>query len=129
MRAVRTRSAVTRRSLFRVRATEHATGRVVAFLWTPESGMRRLADALSEHGLDLSGWTLQRATGLSASGRTVVGWGTNPSGDTEGFVATLPARVIPTPSLGSSASLSWSPRWSPPLPRLCGAGSAHTPRP
>ena len=62
--------------------------------------MRRLADVLTEHGLDLSGWTLQTATGLSASGRTVVGWSTNPSGDTEGFVATLPARVIPTPSLG-----------------------------
>lgn len=71
-----------------------------AFLWTPESGMRRLADVLTEHGLDLSGWTLKEATGLSASGRTVVGWGTNPSGDTEGFVATLPARVISTPALG-----------------------------
>jgi probable HAF family extracellular repeat protein len=71
-----------------------------AFLWTPESGMRRLADVLSEYGLDLSGWTLEQATGLSASGRTIVGWGTNPSGDTEGFVATLPARVIPAPSLG-----------------------------
>jgi len=71
-----------------------------AFLWTPESGMRRLADVLTEQGLDLSGWTLEQATGLSASGRTVVGWGTNPSGETEGFVATLPARVIPAPALG-----------------------------
>jgi probable HAF family extracellular repeat protein len=73
-----------------------------AFLWTAESGMQRLADVLTDHGLDLSGWTLEQATGLSASGRTIVGWGTNPSGDTEGFVATLPARVIPTPSLGRS---------------------------
>ena len=71
-----------------------------AFLWTAESGMQRLADVLTDHGLDLSGWTLEQASGLSASGRTVVGWGTNPSGDTEGFVATLPARVIPTPALG-----------------------------
>jgi probable HAF family extracellular repeat protein len=71
-----------------------------AFLWTADSGMRRLADVLTEHGLDVSGWTLERATGLSASGRTIVGWGTNPSGDTEGFVATLPAGVIPMPSLG-----------------------------
>jgi hypothetical protein len=85
---------------FVVGATEVVTDGLEAFRWAPESGVRRLADVLSEHGLDLSGWTLQTATGLSASGRTVVGWGTNPSGDTEGFVATLPARVIPTPSLG-----------------------------
>jgi probable HAF family extracellular repeat protein len=71
-----------------------------AFLWTPESGMRRLADVLTEHGLDVSDWTLEEATGLSASGRTVVGWGTNPSGGTEGFIATLPARAIPVPSVG-----------------------------
>jgi hypothetical protein len=71
-----------------------------AFLWTAESGTRRLADVLTEHGLDVSGWALEQATGLSASGRTVVGWGTNPSGDTEGFVATLPAAAAPAPSVG-----------------------------
>jgi probable HAF family extracellular repeat protein len=71
-----------------------------AFLWTPETGMRRLADVLTEHGLDVSDWTLREATGLSASGRTVVGWGISPSGYVEGFVATLPARAIPAPSLG-----------------------------
>jgi probable HAF family extracellular repeat protein len=60
-----------------------------AFVWTPAAGLERLADRLASEGLDLGGWTLVEATGVSASGRTIVGWGTNPSGQTEGFVATL----------------------------------------
>lgn len=61
-----------------------------AFYWTSSGGLQRLADVLAAEGLDLGSWTLRRATGVSRSGRTVVGWGTNPGGDTEGFVARLP---------------------------------------
>ena len=43
--------------------------------------MQNLKDVL-EHGLhlDLSGWTLEVATGISADGKTLVGYGVNPSG-------------------------------------------------
>jgi hypothetical protein len=74
-----------------------------AFVWTAAAGMERLADRLTSEGLDLGGWTLVQATGVSASGRTIVGWGTNPSGQTEGFVATLAAPAA-IPSLGAGGA-------------------------
>jgi probable HAF family extracellular repeat protein len=67
-----------------------------AFLWDEEHGMRELAKILSEElGLDLTGWTLTRATDISADGKVIVGWGTNPNGDSESWIA-----VIPEPSTG-----------------------------
>ena len=75
-----------------------------AFVWTAEHGMERLESRLTSSGLSLGGWTLVQATGISASGRTIVGWGTNPDGQTEGFVATLGAPALPVPALGVPAS-------------------------
>jgi probable HAF family extracellular repeat protein len=67
-----------------------------AFIWDAEHGMRELATLLSEAlGLDLAGWTLTRATDISADGTVIVGWGTNPNGDSESWIA-----VIPEPSTG-----------------------------
>jgi probable HAF family extracellular repeat protein len=61
-----------------------------AFIWDETHGMRRLRDVLSGYGLDLSGWTLTAATGISADGRVIVGDGTNPGGDPEAWMAVLP---------------------------------------
>ena len=62
-----------------------------AFIWDAALGMRNLKDVLVAAGVTaLSGWTLTEATGISADGRTVVGNGTNPSGQAEGWVARLP---------------------------------------
>ena len=67
-----------------------------AFLWDEAHGMRELAKVLSEAlGLDLTGWTLTRATDISADGTVIVGWGTNANGDSESWIA-----VIPEPSTG-----------------------------
>jgi len=61
-----------------------------AFVWTARDGMRRIADVLREAGtFAAEGWTLTEATGISASGRIVVGNGTNPAGQTEGWIAVL----------------------------------------
>jgi len=63
-----------------------------AFLWDPTNGMRILQDVLmADYGLDLSGWSLTYASGISDDGTTVVGWGTNPSGSEEAWIAVLPA--------------------------------------
>ncbi len=68
-----------------------------AFLWTPQTGMRSLRSVLTgEYGLNLTGWTLDSAEGVSADGRTVVGIGTNPDGNTEAWVAILGAAAQDT---------------------------------
>ena len=41
------------------------------------------------YGLDLTGWTLTEAKGISADGLTIVGTGTNPDGNSEVWMAVI----------------------------------------
>jgi len=61
-----------------------------AFFWDENYGLRRLQRLLTNQGLDLTGWNLVEARGVSANGRTIVGWGRNPSGQAEAWIATVP---------------------------------------
>jgi probable HAF family extracellular repeat protein len=62
-----------------------------AFIWDEVYGMRNLRDVLvNEYHLDLTGWVLLGANGISADGLTIVGGGYNPNGDIEGFIAHIP---------------------------------------
>ena len=54
-----------------------------ALVWTAANGWENIADLLSQSGIDLDGWTLEEATGISANGSIVVGFGINPAGNTE----------------------------------------------
>jgi uncharacterized membrane protein len=66
----------------------------VAVIWDEANGMRDLKGVLvNDFGLDLSGWSLHEALGVSDDGRTIVGMGRNPQGKSEGWIA-----VIPEPS-------------------------------
>ena len=60
-----------------------------AFIWDAVNGMRRLQDVLEAEGIDLMGWTLATANGISDNGSTIVGWGINPAGQKEAWVATF----------------------------------------
>ena len=61
------------------------------YLWDPAHGTRDLQPLLQgAYGLDLTGWTLENAYTVSGDGLTIAGWGTNPDGHTEAFVAHLP---------------------------------------
>lgn len=63
-----------------------------AFIWTQGGGLRSLQDELvNVNGLNLAGWTLRVATSVSGDGKTIVGYGTNPQGVTEAFIAVLEA--------------------------------------
>ena len=52
--------------------------------------MESIAELLTAQGVDITGWTISSATGVSADGSTIVGIGRNPSGDSEAWIATLP---------------------------------------
>jgi hypothetical protein len=61
-----------------------------AFVWDAANGMRHLGDLLASRGADVTGWELSEAEAISDDGRTLAGWGINPQGSTEAWVATLP---------------------------------------
>lgn len=61
-----------------------------AFVWDASHGMRSIAQVLTSAGVDLFGWTLTSAVGVSADGRIVVGNGLDPSSQFSGWIATLP---------------------------------------
>ena len=42
------------------------------------------------YGLDLTGWDLLSASAISADGRHLVGYGSNPDGFTEAWLVTIP---------------------------------------
>lgn len=61
----------------------------VAFLWTREDGMQDLKEVLQgKHNLDLTGWTLFTAVGISDDGAVIVGYGLNPDGNIEAWRVT-----------------------------------------
>lgn len=60
-----------------------------AFIWN--QGMRNLKQVLEgDFGLVLTGWSLERATDVSADGTVIVGFGTNPVGVQEAWRAVVP---------------------------------------
>ena len=72
------------------------TKRMVAFIWDGINGMRRLQDVLHGRGFGfdrLEVCTLGR--GVSDDGTVIAGWGFNPSGQSEGWIARL--NVVPEP--------------------------------
>jgi probable HAF family extracellular repeat protein len=61
-----------------------------AFVWDPAHGIRDLAGVLEDgYGVELGGWTLLRATGVSDDGMIVVGEGISPRGRLEGWSASI----------------------------------------
>jgi uncharacterized membrane protein len=66
-----------------------------AFLWDETRGMRDLKMVLeTDHGLDLTGWTLHAASSISTDGTIIVGWGQGPDGFTQAWRAVLPHDLL-----------------------------------
>jgi uncharacterized membrane protein len=100
-----------------------------AWIWDAANGTQSLQELLTSAGVDLTGWTLEQARGISADGRTIVGNGTREIGDTsssEGWIVRIAA--VPEPStallvaLGLGALLFRERRGTAPL----GSRSAPT---
>ncbi|MEX2169583.1 MAG: PEP-CTERM sorting domain-containing protein [Pirellulales bacterium] len=88
-----------------------------AFVWDEINGMRSLADVLlpSVGAGALAEWRLNTANAISADGRTIVGTGLNPSGQTEAWVAYLPDEIywLPEASGAWDSGTSWVGPFTP----------------
>jgi probable HAF family extracellular repeat protein len=85
----------------------HGESGLEAFIWDAAHGMRSLRRLLSDEtdaGATLRGWKLISATGLSYDGSVVVGFGVNPSGKREAWVARL-GKASSTEAPASSVAL------------------------
>jgi probable HAF family extracellular repeat protein len=69
-----------------------------AFVWDAVHGMRSLRQILASQfdlGANLEGWKLQSANAVSADGSFVVGYGLNPNGNREAWLAYLGDELCP----------------------------------
>jgi hypothetical protein len=66
--------------------------------------MQPIREVLARLGIEIDGWKLTNAQAISSDGRTIVGTGFNPLGQTEGWIV-----VIPEPSPQSSSRSDSSP--------------------
>ena len=70
--------------------------------------MRELLNVLTnDYSLNLAGWQLCRATGLSFDGNIIVGYGVNPSANTEAWIANITPPSLAVRRSGSNIVLSW----------------------
>lgn len=70
--------------------SRNAAGDYEAFVWNAAQGMRSVRNALAAVGVIVpAGWKLNYAQDVSYDGTVVAGFGINPQGATQGFVARL----------------------------------------
>lgn len=74
-----------------------------AFVWDAANGLRSIRALLTEAGQAV-GWSITAATGVSADGKKVIGYGTNKSGQTEGWLLDLDAPPPPP----ATVALAWT---------------------
>ena len=86
----------------------------LAFVWDAIHGTRSLQTVLTnDYGLDLTGWTLEQATAISADGTTIAGNGMH-NGHEEVFVATVDFFAWAGTNSGNwGVSTNWSPGSAP----------------
>ncbi len=78
-----------------------------AFLWTPSRGMVDLNTYLPTLGINLTGWTLSVAKGISANGAAIAGYGTFNGVPRAWLVSGLPRCTLACPAdFNCSGSLS-----------------------
>ena len=76
-------------------------GQSIAGRWDATNGWQTIVDLLKSEGIDLTGWYLQNANAVSADGSTIVGFGLNPDGFIEAWVANI--SVPPNPNFSPIA--------------------------
>jgi hypothetical protein len=94
------------------------------FIWDADHGTRNLTTVLrDEYGLGalLAGWNLTEARHISDDGRTIMGYGNNPAGQKEFWVAYLGSASTNTWNVDASGEWSVTGNWTLGLPIADGA--------
>lgn len=79
-----------------------------AFVWDRESGAKSLEVLLTALGVDLGGWHLWTASGISADGTTIVGVARGPEGARRPFIAVIPEPSTALLVLAGLVGLAWT---------------------
>lgn len=58
-----------------------------AFRWKADTGMKSVLSLLAAAGVNVTGWSLEQANGVSADGNVIVGSGTDPDGNGQAWIA------------------------------------------
>lgn len=69
--------------------TAYFSDTIKAFIWDEAHGMRELKAVLEAQGADFAGRPVPFASGISADGRRIIGYGRNAEGNTEGWLAVI----------------------------------------
>lgn len=76
-----------------------------AFRWTQEDGMESLADILTENDVDITGWLLKDARGMSADGTLIAGTGEF-GGHERAYLMSTGALITPEELAASTAPIA-----------------------
>ena len=78
------------------------------FIWDFQHGIRNLHAVLAnDYGLNLAGWQLSEAHAITPDGKTIVGFGTDPAGKTEAWMANITPPELTIRRSETSVILSW----------------------
>jgi len=82
------------------------------------SGLQSVASLLTGDGVTLGAWVLTDAIGVSGNGRIIAGTGTNPSGNTEAWIAVVNTGLVspPSPAPSSPPATPSAPASAPVVP-------------
>jgi len=58
-----------------------------AFRWKADTGMKSVQSLLAAAGVNVTGWNLEQANGVSADGNVIVGSGTDPDSNVQAWIA------------------------------------------
>jgi probable HAF family extracellular repeat protein len=78
-----------------------------AFIWDAQNGIRSLHTVLANLGLNLTGWQLSEARSISADGQTIVGFGTDPTGHPQAWLANITPPSLTVRLSDTNTVFSW----------------------
>ena len=78
-----------------------------AVWWTPNGGIHSIKNALIAQGIDMTGWVLSEAEGVSADGRVIVGRARQGTGPFVNYVAIIPEPATPAMLMPAAAIVGY----------------------